>query len=90
MNIKELADWQGELVVERLEDGKAHIELVEGNEVKKTTTIPKKKLSDNHFHDGMVTEVKNGELHPLNRESAERERYVKEKIERMGKRMEDI
>jgi hypothetical protein len=56
----------------------------------KVDAIDANVLSDDHFHDGMTVAVEDGEIIPLERESAERERYVKQKIERMGKRMDDI
>lgn len=89
-NIQELSEWEGELVVERIEDGKAHIELVEGGSVERILSIDSSGLSDNHFHDGMSIAVEGGEIVPLTRKSAERERYIKEKVDRIGKRMGDI
>jgi hypothetical protein len=88
--IQELSDWEGQLVLERVEDGMAHIELVSGSTVEKMVSIDTAHLADDHFHDGMVVAVEGGEIVPLERESAERERYAKEKVEKMGKRVEDI
>jgi hypothetical protein len=85
---QELSAWQGDLVVERIEDGTAHIEFIEDGNVEKIDGIAEEELSDNHFHDGMSIAVEDGEIVPLERESAERERYIKQKIERIGKRLE--
>ena len=88
--VKELSEWDGELVVERIEDGVAHIEMIDGTDVVEMAVIDESALSDSHFHDCMSVMVDGDEIVPLVRESAERERDVKEKVERMGKRMEDI
>ena len=88
--VKELSEWEGELVVERIEDGVAHIEMIDGTTVEEMASVDESALSDSHFHDGMSVMVDDGEIVPLVRESAERERDIKEKVERMGKRMEDI
>jgi|APHM01.1.fsa_nt_gi hypothetical protein len=81
--------WHGELVVERIEDEKAHIELIDNGSVSKMVTIDADLMSDDHFHDGMRVAVQDGQLVPLYRESAERERYIKQKVERMGQRLDD-
>jgi hypothetical protein len=90
IRIQEISRWEGELVLDRVEDGAAHIEFIRDGVVEKVDAIDANVLSDDHFHDGMTVAVEDGEIIPLERESAERERYVKQKIERMGKRMDDI
>lgn len=90
IRIQEVARWDGELVLDRIEDGAAHIEFIQDGTVEKVEAVPKSELSDDHFHDGMTVTHVDGEVVPLERESAERERYIQQKVEEMGKSMEDI
>jgi hypothetical protein len=88
--MQELSGWKGQLVMERIEDGQAHIELLKDGNVERMVSIDSNELSDNHFHDGMAVAVEGGDIVPLPRESAERERYIKEKVQRMGRSMDEI
>ena len=83
-----IPDPQGRtLIIERIEDGMVQLEYVADDGDISNETVSEEMLSDNHFHDGMVVEVNDdGLLYPNERESAERERYIKNKIEDIGRR----
>ena len=78
------------IIAERIEDGHVHLEIVDGGEITDRKVLEDSVLTDGHIHDGMVVEVtESGMLKPKPHDSAFREKKARDKVNKIGRRLED-